>query len=127
MLPIVGFAIVAAIICVVLRQYKPEYAVFVSLVAGAMIVLMLLADMLVLISEIERIVSGTIIGEEYMQILIRTLGICFITQIACDACKDAGESAMSSKIEMAGKVAVLLTSLPLFRQVLTFVSMLMRN
>ena len=127
MLPVVAFGMIAAIICVMLRQYKPEFAIFVSLAAGAVMILMLLPDMLYVIHEIERIVSGSLIEAQYMQILIRALGICFITQIACDACKDAGESAMSSKIEMAGKIAVLATSLPLFRQVLTFVNMLMRT
>ena len=127
MLQIIGLGLIAAIICVMLRQYKPEYAVIVSMAAGGMMVLMLLPDMLLVIREVERIVSGSIIDELYMQILLRALGICFITQIACDACKDTGESAMSSKIEMAGKVAVLAISLPLFRQVLAFVGMLMRN
>ena len=127
MLQIIGLGLIAAVICVLLRQYKPEYAIVVSLAAGGMIVLMLLPDMLLVLREVERIVSGSIIDELYMQILLRALGICFITQIACDACKDAGEAAMSSKIEMAGKVAVLATSLPLFRQVLAFVGMLMRS
>jgi len=127
MLQIIGLGLIAAVICVMLRQYKPEYAIVVSLAAGGMMVLILLPDMLLVLHEVERIVSGSIIDELYMQILLRALGICFITQIACDACKDAGEAAMSSKIEMAGKIAVLATSLPLFRQVLAFVGMLMRS
>ena len=127
MLPVIGFGIIAALLCMMLRRYKPEFAVFISLVAGAAMVFMLLPDMLSVIHEIERIVSGSLIEEQYMQILIRALGICFITQIACDACNDAGESAMASKVEMAGKIAVLAASLPLFRQVLTFVNLLMRG
>ena len=61
---------------------------------------------------------------EYVQILFKALGICLITQIACDACRDLGETAVASKVEAAGKISVLLISLPLFEQILAVVGSL---
>jgi stage III sporulation protein AD len=63
--------------------------------------------------------------DDYAGILLRALGVCFLTQIACDTCRDAGEAAIAVKLEIAGKIAVLAISLPLFRQVLGFVSTLL--
>jgi stage III sporulation protein AD len=123
---IIAIGLVAAVICILLREYKPEYAVFVSLAAGFLMLMLAVPELSRVLGEAQRIVSGGIIHEEYMQILLRALGLCFITQIACDTCKDAGEAAISTKIEMAGKIAVLAVSLPLFRQVMVFVGMLMR-
>jgi stage III sporulation protein AD len=60
--------------------------------------------------------SGT--KAAYVQILFKSLGLCFITQIACDACRDLGETAIATKVEAAGKIAVLLVSLPLFEEIL---------
>ena len=47
-----------------------------------------------------------------------------MTQIACDGCRDLGETAIASKVETAGKISVLLVSLPLFEQVLSIVNSL---
>ena len=57
-------------------------------------------------------------GNEYTMVIIKALGICYVTQLASDTCQDAGERAMAGKIELAGRVAVLLLSLPMFSSIL---------
>ena len=69
------------------------------------------------ISHIRQLLVATKIPLEYIEILFKTLGICFLTQFASDVCKDAGETALSSKIETAGKVIILIISLPLFERI----------
>lgn len=119
MIAIVGLCIVAAAISVVLRQYKPEYALLVSLGTGIAILLMVVGAFQPLLDQLEKVVAMTQMPEEYLQILFKSLGVCMITQIASDVCKDAGESAISTKVETAGRIAVLLISLPLFEKVLS--------
>lgn len=89
----------------------------VGLAAGIVIFGLILIKVQPAFSEINRLMSGTNINTEYISILIKSLGICFIVQLASDACRDAGESAIASKVELAGKFAVLLVALPLFSQV----------
>ena len=123
---LVGLGIVAAIIAVVLKQHRPEFAMMVSVAAGALILGGVLVGMLPVINQIRQIFSTTAVPQQYVQILFQALGLCFVTQIACDACKDAGESAIGAKIELAGKISVLVISLPLFTQVLDIVRVLLR-
>ena len=123
---LVGLGIVAAIIAVVLKQHRPEFAMMISVGAGVLILGGVLVGMLPVISQIRQIFSTTAVPQQYIQILFQALGLCFVTQIACDACKDAGESAIGAKIELAGKISVLVISLPLFTQVLDIVRMLLR-
>lgn len=54
---------------------------------------------------------------EYGLILFKALGICLITQLASDACRDAGEAALASKADLAGKVTLLVLALPLFQKI----------
>jgi stage III sporulation protein AD len=124
---IIAIGLIAAMLCILLRQYKPEFAMLLGLAAGFIMLMLIIGELRSVLDEAQSIVSGGLVREEYMQILLQALGLCFITQIACDACKDAGENAISAKIEMAGKIAVLAVSLPLFRQVMVFVGMIMRN
>ena len=53
-----------------------------------------------------------------MAVIIKSLGICYITQLAADTCKDAGEGAMAGRIELSGRVAVLILALPMFTALL---------
>jgi len=122
---LVGLGIVAAIIAVVLKQHRPEFAMMLSIGAGVLILGGVLVGMLPVINQIRQIFSTTAVPQQYIQILFQALGLCFVTQIACDACKDAGESAIGAKIELAGKISVLVISLPLFTQVLDIVRMLL--
>lgn len=117
MLNIAGVAITVAAFAVLLRQYKQEYALLLGVSAGIMIFLLILNKAQPAFSQINGFMEKSGVNTAYAEILIKAMGICFVTQFAADACKDAGESAMASKVELAGKFAVLLIALPLFTQV----------
>ena len=121
MFAVIGAGMIAAVLAVVLRQHRPEFALLISLAAGVVILLRVADDILPVVEQVHAIIDRTALPDAYVQILFKALGICFLTQIACDTCKDAGESAIAAKIEIAGKVAVLAVSLPLFTQVLNVV------
>lgn len=125
MIAVIGLGVVAALLAVVLRQSRPEYALLVSLAAGFFILYKIFGDLVPVISQVQSILDTTSMPAEYAGILFKALGICLLTQIACDACRDAGESAIAAKIEMAGRIGVLAISLPLFGQVLSVVYALM--
>lgn len=122
---IVGVGVAAAALAIVLRQTRPEYAMLVSLAAGVFIIYKVIGDLAPIATEINAIISTSGVPSGYASILFKALGICLLTQIACDTCKDAGEGAIASKIEIAGRIAVLAVSLPLFTQVLSIVRSLM--
>jgi Stage III sporulation protein AC/AD protein family. len=124
--PLIGVALLVAVICVLLRQYRPEYAMLTSLSAGVILLLVIVGELQPVLAQIGWMLDSTGVPVEYISILIKALGICIVTQLAGDACKDAGEGGIAGKIEMAGKVAVLTCSLPLFRQVLAVVQNLLR-
>ena len=103
----IGVGLVGMVIAVLLRQYKPEYAVFVSLAVGILIIGMLCSQLLPIFDELKEMLSKASLSLEYIGILVKSLGVCYLTQLASDACRDAGETAISSKLELAGKITVL--------------------
>ena len=125
-LSVVGIGVVAAALALVLRQYRPEYAMLVSIAAGIFILYRVIVDVAPVMERVRSITALAALPMGYTEILFRALGMCFITQIACDACKDAGEGAIAAKVELAGKIAVLVVSLPLFEQVLSIVQTLIQ-
>ena len=114
---IAGVVVIAAFLAVMLRQQRPEQALGLSLVAGIAVLTFVLAKALPVISSLQDLLNATTLPDEYGQILFKALGVCLLTQLAADACRDAGESALAGKAEFAGKVALLVLALPLFQKI----------
>ena len=67
--------------------------------------------------EMQRLLSKTNVDPAYFGILLKTLGICYLSQFAGDLCRDAGETALAGYVELAGKITVVGLSLPLITKV----------
>lgn len=121
-LGIAGIAVCAAVIASMLRRYHQEYAVLVGLAAGIAILLEIFANVAPAMRQIASLFSATGISSDYAAILLKTLGVCFLTQFAADACRDAQEGALASKVELGGKIAIVVLALPLFEKIAKTVS-----
>lgn len=117
LLAIAGAALVAAVIAVMLRRYHAEYGMLISILAGVLILAMLLEALPQALGQVTELLQAAALPGKYALILFKALGLCWLAQFAADSCCDAGESALASKVELAGKTAVLLTTLPLFSEV----------
>ncbi len=111
---ILGVCVAAAFLAMLLRQKNPEQASAVTLIGGAVILAAVLGVGAPAFSRIEELLETVSVGESCSGVLLKSLGICLLTQTASDVCRDAGETALAGKAELAGKVLLLLCGLPLF-------------
>lgn len=114
---VIGIAVTAAILASMLRRYHPEYAMVLAIAAGSILMIGILLGFSPAADQIRLLLDSSGLNGEYAEILFKSLGICFLAQFAADACRDAGESALASRVELAGKMAVVLLSLPLFGEI----------
>lgn len=114
---IAGVAVVAAFLAALLRQQRPEYAMAIGLVAGIGVLALVLVKAVPAFSALRDLLENSALPGEYGLILFKALGVCLLTQLAADACKDAGENALAAKAELAGKVSLLVLALPLFQKI----------
>ena len=119
---IASAALIAAVLSMVLKQYKPEYSLFISIAAGVLIFLSVIAVIEPIVSFIGELTDRAGLEGVYGEVLIKSLAVCYITQLACDCCKDAGENAIAGKLQIAGKIAVLLIALPMFKSLTEIVA-----
>ena len=113
---VIGFSLCAAALCVLLRQYRPEIALVISILCGVGVLLWLLEQLAPELQQLSNLALGS--GGEAAQVLLKALGICLITQVACDTCRDIGETAIAARLETAGKAAMLLLAMPVFSELL---------
>ncbi len=110
---IIGIAFIAVIIIVILKQYRPEFAIYASIIAGVLILTLASDTLAGIIDMIQSISSKTNINSDFLVILIKITGIAILTEFAVSICKDAGESAIASKVDVGGKILIISLSIPI--------------
>ncbi len=120
-----GTAVISAVLCVVVRQYKPEAALGIGLACGVIILGAVISMLAPSIEAINTLTQAAGIDSEFARVLLKALAVCYVTQLSADCCRDAGESAIASKLELAGRAAILVVSLPVFTSLAELVTKLM--
>lgn len=110
---IIGIGLIALILIIILKQYKPEFVIYVSLIAGALILILVFSKISGIISLINNLADKISIHQEFIVLLVKITGIAILTEFAVSICKDSGESAIASKIDMGGKVVIVSMSIPI--------------
>ena len=111
-----GFVLCALIICVVFKNLKSEYSLLIRLVITVSVSIASFIIIEPLLSFIDEISKNTSVYN-YVPTLIKALGIALTVQITSDICKDAGEISLGERIELFGKVEILLISIPLVKNI----------
>lgn len=115
---IIGIAFIALIIIVLLKQYRAEFALYISLLTGVLILLLVMDKLSGIVTLLQSIASKTSINSTFIVLLIKITGIAFLSEFAVSICKDSGESAIASKIELGSKIIIISMSIPIISSLL---------
>ena len=118
---IIGIGLVGLIIIVILKQYKPELAIYVSMAAGVIILVYAIEELTGVINLLQSISSKASINSEFLGLLIKMTGIAFLSEFAISICKDSGEAAIASKIEIGTKIIIISMSIPIISSLLEII------
>ncbi len=115
---VVGLGLIAAVLVIILREYRPELAMQVSLAAGVIIMLMVIGRIVGAVQVITETAVGAGINLVYLQTLLRVIGIAYLAEFGAQICRDAGEGSIASRIELAAKVIILVMAIPIIVEVM---------
>lgn len=118
---IIGIALIALIIIIMLKQYRPEYAVFISILTGVLILFLVMDRLSGIINLIQSIEDKFSINTQFIALLIKITGIAFLSEFAVSICKDSGEAAIASKIELGSKIIIISMSIPIISSLLEII------
>lgn len=118
---IIAIALVAVVLIILLKQYKPEFALYISLLTGILIIILVMDKLTGIIQLIESISNKANINNQFIAILIKITGIAFLSEFAMSICKDAGETAISNKIEIGTKIIIISMSIPIISSLLEII------
>lgn len=115
---ICAVCVITAVISLAIKRYNGEMSIIIAIAGCIVVLLSVISYTTDIFSQINSIIKTANIKSDYVAILIKALGICFITEFSSDCCKDAGQLSLANNCTTIGRLLVLVTALPLFKEIL---------
>jgi stage III sporulation protein AD len=111
---VVGLALVATVMLVVLRQYAgaAAAALVLRLAVVAVLVVLALGPLAEVLAALNRLVAMAQVRGLYVALLLKVLGIAYLATLGAEVAQDAGEGALAGKVELVGKIVLLMLAVP---------------
>ena len=126
MLEICVLALAGLFAPIILKKDKPEYATLIIILVSFFIAIRVISVLGKAVEELrnwESILGG---NAAYISLLLKLIGITYICEFAANLCKDSGHSALSSHIELFGKIAIMVAGFPVIRIMINMLEGMMR-
>ncbi len=94
---------------------------YISLIAGVLILFLVMDKLVGVINLIQSISNKASINSGFLELLLKITGIAFLAEFAVSVCKDSGESAIASKIELGSKIIIISLSIPIISNLLEII------
>lgn len=117
-LKLVSIAVVCSVICIIIKQIKPEFVPILQISSLIVIFSLCVSGVKNLLTSVSELtgVSGAV-QDEYILLLIKVMGVALITKFAIEICNDSGNSVLGVAVSLAGKAVILMMCLPLLNTV----------
>lgn len=114
---VAAVCLVTAILAVLLKKNGAELAILLSIAAIVVVSLLLNSTIGQIVDFIRGVIRAADLLPELFAPLVKVAAIALVSRVGGDLCRDAGEGALGSVLEMAGSFGAVLVSLPLFSAV----------
>ncbi len=110
---VVGFAIISVILIVLLKEERKDIALVLMIVSGVIIMFFALSKITPIIDMLNSLINSSGISKDFLVVILKITGIAYIVEFGRNICVDAGQTAIATKLELAGKIIIVSLSLPL--------------
>lgn len=118
LIQLAAVAIIAVVLVLIVKEQRPEMAILISIATGVFIIMNSVGKIKIIIDSISDFSRTSGVNTEYISVLVRIIGIAYITEFISEICRDAGENSIASKLEIAGKLTILAMAVPIIISVM---------
>ncbi len=115
---VVSLGLLVTFLIVLIKQQRPDFAMFLSIVVGVAIFLMMLGKIEAVFNVLTDLGSRANVNMIYMGTVLKIIGIAYIAEFGAQVCRDAGEGVVATKIEFAAKIVVMVMAIPIILAIL---------
>jgi|SRR5690625_2095992 len=117
-LQIVFLGIIASLLYILLKDVNESFAFFIVLMTTILIFLIIVNHITSIFTLIDRLGHESKVEDFHLKTILKIIGIAYITEIGANITRDAGLSSVASKIELSGKIAILILAIPILTAVI---------
>lgn len=121
LLALCGIALAAIVLTLTLKKESPAIAFLLALTAGLVILFRVFSGMGGAVREITQVFAQGGMSETLYLPVIKTVGVAVVVRVMGALSRDAGQSALAAKLEIAGSVLAIALCMPLLQQVLSLI------
>lgn len=118
MFKVIGFVFIALFMFLLFKDKRADISVLLLLVSGIIIFIFCVSKLGEILNFIRNITNKAGIDTLYIGIILKILAIAYLASFASEICRDAGASSLGSKVELCGKIFILILAIPILMAVL---------
>lgn len=117
--------VIGALLAICIKNVKPEYSALISIAICILIIISIVGKLSYIVEYLEIINEYLNLDNKYVFILLKMIGITYISEFAADICKDTGHAAIATQIQVFGKISILAVSMPIFTNLIDTIDALL--
>ena len=114
---VVGVGIALTVFQAEFREEQPSWAVLLAVAFTGVVLLILMPELASVVQALTALAREGSIGSFYLNPVLKTIGVAYVTSFGVQVSQEAGEAAISAVIELAGKLVILIIGLPLLQAI----------
>lgn len=124
-LKIAAVALTGVILASVMKTVNKEITIYIILATVIILFLSIIDKLWEAFRFLEGIYDNVTYGRSFFPVIIKVLAVAYITDFTSQLCRDSGENAIGSKVELAGKVMIFYLAMPVLSAILELISSLL--
>lgn len=113
MIKIAIFGLMAVFLAIIFKKNKEEFSLYINIAACLLIVFAGVNKLEIVLDAIKQLQGFIQINKAYIGILVKVIGITYVTEFTSSLCKDSGFQAIADQIELVGKLTIIAISMPI--------------
>ena len=107
------FGLMAIFLAIIFKKSKEELSLYINIAACLIIVFAGVNKLEIVLDAIKQLQGFIQINKAYIGILVKVIGITYVTEFTSSLCKDSGYQAIADQIELVGKLTIIAISMPI--------------
>ena len=112
LIKIIGIGLAGGAVVMAVRKYDSVYGMLTALALGTFILISLCTTIENILGELNGIIETGGLNKAYIGVVLKVIGIAYLSQFGAEMLRDSGEGAIAAKCELAGKIFILYLTMP---------------
>ncbi|GKS11951.1 stage III sporulation protein AD [Paenibacillus chitinolyticus] len=110
---IVGLGLIATVLILIIKEQKPMFAFLLAAFTGILIFLFLIGKIASVIEVLHNLAQQSGVNMVFLKTILKIIGIAYIAEFGAQIVRDAGQESIASKIELSGKILIMVMAIPI--------------